>query len=78
MTSSLVDESVLLNQMSKTRLGKQELKKRELVDQFRYFVIDNSILLALLEDPLENEQGQPLELKSSNERILTRRCFSLI
>ena len=57
MTSTHVDERFLFNQMN-NRTASCDLGLEELVKHFRYFVIDNSILVGLLEDPLENEQSK--------------------
>ena len=36
------------------------MSKEEIVKHFRYFAIDNSIVLALLEQHLGNEQGNDI------------------
>jgi hypothetical protein len=52
-TSSQVDEFILLSQVH----SQGNLPKEEIINHFRYFVIDHSILIALLEEPLGNDQG---------------------
>ncbi|KAG8201782.1 hypothetical protein JTE90_027266 [Oedothorax gibbosus] len=52
--SSLLDEKSLLQQCK--NLNDDQLTKEEVVKHFRYFALDNSIILALLEQHLGNEQ----------------------
>ncbi|XP_042901218.1 ral GTPase-activating protein subunit beta isoform X2 [Parasteatoda tepidariorum] len=52
--SSLLDEKSLLQQCK--NLNDDQLTKEEVVKHFRYFAVDSSIILALLEQHLGNEQ----------------------
>jgi hypothetical protein len=52
-TSSLVDEFVLLSQVH----SRESLSKAEIINHFRYFVIDHTVLISLFEEPLGNDQG---------------------
>lgn len=52
--SSLLDEKSLLQQCKS--FNDDQMTKEEIVKHFRYFAIDNSIILALLEQHLGNEQ----------------------
>ncbi|XP_035223369.1 ral GTPase-activating protein subunit beta-like isoform X3 [Stegodyphus dumicola] len=60
--SSLLDEKALLQQCK--NLNDDELTKEEVVKHFRYFALDNSIILALLEQHLGNEQDPQPTLTS--------------
>ncbi|GIX77874.1 ral GTPase-activating protein subunit beta [Caerostris extrusa] len=52
--SSLLDEKSLLQQCK--NLDDDQLTREEVVKHFRYFALDNSVILALLEQHLGNEQ----------------------
>lgn len=65
--SSLLDEVSLLQHCNS--LNGEILPMSEAVQNFRYFVVDNSTILAILEEPLGNEQDpQP------TVTILLRTC----
>ncbi|XP_044749907.1 ral GTPase-activating protein subunit beta isoform X2 [Coccinella septempunctata] len=53
-TSSLLDEVTLLQYCNPSILNKSE--KKAAVQHFRYFVSEGGVMLALLEDPLGNDQ----------------------
>lgn len=53
-TSSLLDEVSLLQYCNPSILNKSE--KKAAVQHFRYFVSEGGVMLALLEDPLGNDQ----------------------
>ena len=48
--AALVDEFSFLNQLPGTTLTKQDV-----LNHFKYYVIDHSILVALLEEPIVND-----------------------
>ncbi|XP_054710281.1 ral GTPase-activating protein subunit beta-like isoform X3 [Uloborus diversus] len=52
--SSLLDEKTLIQQCN--NLNDDQLTKEEIVKHFRYFALDNSIILGILEQHLGNEQ----------------------
>ncbi|CAG0878641.1 unnamed protein product [Darwinula stevensoni] len=54
--SSLLDEESLVKQGNVYADGDGPVDHSEAVQFFRYFVLDNSIILALLEEPLGNDQ----------------------
>lgn len=52
--SSLLDEMALLRQCNAWKEGNNA--RESAVRAFRYFVVENTTLLALLEEPLGNDQ----------------------
>ena len=54
--SSLLDEISLLKYCNSWPGG--DIDRVSACQRFKYFVVDNSILLALLEEPLGNDQGR--------------------
>jgi len=61
--SSLLDEQALLRHCARGSTPANA------VSRFRYFVLENSILLALLEEPLGNDEGVCLEGRGSWSKI---------
>lgn len=57
--SSRLDEKTLLRHCSSFN------PKKRPQDHFKYLVVENSTLLALLEEPLGNDQGPPSSIKSN-------------
>ena len=53
---SLLDEETLLKHCNSWP-GENNSSKQSAVEKFRYFVVENSTMLALLEEPLGNDQG---------------------
>ncbi|XP_066254147.1 ral GTPase-activating protein subunit beta isoform X7 [Euwallacea similis] len=53
-TSSLLNETLLLRQCSSSKASYNDLSTA--VEKFRYFVTEGSVMLALLEEPLGNDQ----------------------
>jgi hypothetical protein len=53
--SSLLDETALLRHCNSWPGG--NVGPEAAVERFRYFVLENTTLLALLEEPLGNDQG---------------------
>lgn len=53
--SSLLDETSLLKHCNSWPGG--EVSREAAIERFRYFVLENNTLLALLEEPLGNDQG---------------------
>ena len=52
--AALVDEFALVSQVCPPG----SLTRQEIVNHFRYYVIDHCILIALLEEPILNEPGK--------------------
>jgi len=51
--ASILNETSLMNDI----ICSKDLNASDVINHFRYFVIDHSILLALLEEPVKNDQG---------------------
>lgn len=54
----MVDEFVFFGQSGTLNVS----NKQEIINQFRYFVVDHSILMALHEEPLANDSGVKIKL----------------
>jgi len=58
--STLLDEKSLVMQCNSWSSDQADISKSEAVQAFRYFVIDQSVILGILEEPLGNDQeAQP-------------------
>ena len=58
--STLLDEASLLSQCNSWTGDQEAISRAEAVQAFRYFVIDQSVILGILEEPMANDQeAQP-------------------
>ena len=58
--STLLDEASLLSQCNSWTGDQEAISRTEAVQAFRYFVIDQSVILGILEEPMANDQeAQP-------------------
>lgn len=53
----LLDEMILLKQCSSTLVQSNSLTYEQAVSKFHYFIFENNIMIALLQEPLGNDQG---------------------